>query len=174
MDDCNVVPGKRSKAELEQALITAGHRITRSRAAILTAILAQPGAFTLSQLLATMSRAGPPPLASVFRTLKLLSDLGLIQHIHSPFGCQHYCIRPDAPALLVCQGCGSVVGVTLPAIERLVTDMEAQTGYRITAAVANFFGSCPDRLEQQRCDHDRWEQRGLLIGAGETHGRLVR
>jgi Fe2+ or Zn2+ uptake regulation protein len=148
MDNGDVATGKRSLAALEEALTTAGHRMTSSRAAILTAILVQPGAFTISDLLWTMSLAGPPPLASVFRTLKLLSDLGLLRRIHSPTGCQRYCVDPGTSALLVCQECGRVVGVTLPDLERLVAGVAAQTGYRITTAVTNFFGSCPDYLEQ--------------------------
>jgi Fe2+ or Zn2+ uptake regulation protein len=148
--------------------------MTSSRAAILTAILVQPGAFTISDLFWTMSLAGPPPLASVFRTLKLLSDLGLLRRIHSPTGCQRYCVDPGTSALLLCQGCGLVVGVALPAIERLVADIAAQTGYHITTAVANFFGSCPDCLEQRRCTHMCSEGRTLPIEDGEADGRRVR
>lgn len=173
MDDGVVALGKRPMAVLEQALIAAGHRITPSRAAILAAILAQPGAFTISDLLETMGRAGPPPLASIFRTVKLLSDLGLVKHIHSPFGCQHYCVHPDTSALLVCQECGLVVGIALPAIERLVADVAAQTGYRITTAVANFFGSCPDCLEQRRCASDHWERGEWLREEGSSDANLV-
>jgi Fur family ferric uptake transcriptional regulator len=86
----------------------------------------------------------PPGIASVYRTLEMLEDLGLIQQIHQHNGCHG--IWPTIEGHnhhLICMDCGQMRVIEgSDEIQGYITSIEKQTGYRVDEHLLQFFGVC--------------------------------
>src|SRR5690625_2583605 len=80
--------------QMVRSLESAGHRLTGPRRQLIKAVSAQSERpFTGEELYDHVKRSGLGR-ATVFRTLKLLQDLGLLSRLHLFDGCQHYIVAP--------------------------------------------------------------------------------
>ena len=111
---------------LEQVLQQNGHRLTAARQAILEVLLASGGHISADQL-AEMVRNQAPQVGrmTVYRTLELLSELGVIRPVYQGTGAAHYILMEDGHHHhLVCAGCDCVIefeDCVLAEIEELVS-----------------------------------------------------
>jgi len=83
-------------------------------------------------------------LVTVYRTLSLLAELGLICEVHSGGNCHSYLLRRPSEHHhhLICSNCGTVVDFTscdLRDVERKLSD---QTGFDIEGHLLEFSGRC--------------------------------
>ncbi|MEN9933746.1 MAG: hypothetical protein RLZZ387_325 [Chloroflexota bacterium] len=132
---------------LVQQLIAAGYKVTRPRLAVLAAAVEQGSSFTAADIERRLAEQGESPgEASIFRTLKLLTDLGLMQRIHGVDDCHRYALSSGHAHRIVCTSCGRLVEFADCAIEELAARLERATGYRIRSHLLEFFGSCPHCL----------------------------
>ncbi len=149
--------------DLLKAVVRAGHSNTRARRAVLRALCEADGQATPIQLLA-LGRAHLPSLGlvTVYRTLDILSELGLVRKLHLDEGCSTYALSPagvqqtadDVRTLaasahahshhVICQRCRRAVEFAGCDIQMLVDAVEMQTGYRVTEHWLEMFGLCPD------------------------------
>ena len=85
-------------------------------------------------------------LVTVYRTLHLLSELGLLCQLSPESRQPTYLLRrPEAHHHhLVCSGCGHVVDFTSGDVERLEARLTRETGYAIEGHVLEFTGRCPE------------------------------
>jgi Fur family transcriptional regulator, ferric uptake regulator len=85
-------------------------------------------------------------LVTVYRTLDLYDELGLVSRVHLPEGCHGYvATTPGHRHVLVCQRCGR--SVEFPGredLDALVADLERQTGYQVCGHLLQLFGVCPE------------------------------
>ena len=81
--------------DLLAAIVQAGHSNTRARRAVLAALCEANGQATPAQLLA-LGRVHQPNLGliTVYRTLEILSVLGLVRKLHLDEGCSTYALSP--------------------------------------------------------------------------------
>ena len=82
--------------------------------------------------------------ATVYRTVFLLADLGLLRRVQGAEGAFYIAIHPGHHHPLICQGCRRVVefdSCDLSVLERL---LGAETGYRIRGHHLEVFGLCPE------------------------------
>jgi len=86
----------------------------------------------------------PPGIASVYRTLEMLNELGLIQQIHQPDGCHAICPAVEGHKhLLICTECNQMRVVPgNEAITGYINKVEDQTGYQIQEHWLQLFGTC--------------------------------
>ena len=86
----------------------------------------------------------PPGIASVYRTLEMLDDLGLIQQIHQPNGCHAICPAIEGHKhLLICTACGQMRVVEgNEGIAEYINMIEEQTGYEVEEHWLQLFGIC--------------------------------
>jgi Fur family transcriptional regulator, ferric uptake regulator len=129
---------------LAEQLIAAGYKVTEPRLAVLEAAVAHGGAFTaldLEQQLAATGRS--PGQASIFRALKLLVELGLLQRIHGVDECHRYTLCSGHAHRVVCTGCGRLAEFGDCEIDDLSARLERATGFRIQGHLLEFFGTCP-------------------------------
>jgi Fe2+ or Zn2+ uptake regulation protein len=151
--------------DLLAAVVRAGHSNTRTRRAVLEAICAAGGQATPAQLLA-LGRARQPGLGlvTVYRTLEILSGLGLVRKLHLDEGCSTYALSPaaiqhadgdgqeTAPAAaahahghhVICQRCRRATEFAGCDMNVIVAVVEAQTGYRVAEHWLEMFGLCPE------------------------------
>lgn len=118
-----------------------GCRITPSRRAVIAATLAQAGHFTADDLSARC-RAGR---ATVFRTLRLLTELGVVCRVIMEDGSMRYLVSQRGHHHhMVCSACGKVQDLDAGAIEDLIRELSAAAGYEVEGHWLELYGRCSE------------------------------
>lgn len=130
----------------------AGFRLTEPRRTVARLIAGHPGAFTAAEL-AEASRKARPPVgrATVFRSLEILADLGVVEHIDLPSG-EHAYVSCDAAHHhhVVCSACGRSVDAGAGGLSRIIDEVARRSGYRIESHRLELYGLCPACQRSQR------------------------
>lgn len=128
-----------------QRLSTAGYKLTAPRTAIITAACTYQGSFSAAQLDVTLREQGHPlGDASLFRTLKLFTDIGVMQRIHGIDDCHRYILSSQNHAhRVVCTTCGDIAEFAECGLDSMIRTLEGQTGYHIVDHLLELFGVCP-------------------------------
>lgn len=139
---------------LERELQRRGYRLTAARRAILHALVTGNGHLTADELAAAVARAaqdGNTPgvgRMTVYRTLELLSDLGLLRPVYHGTGAAHYVLLLDGHHHhLVCSRCQRVIefdDCTLAELSRVVSQ---RYGFDVRGHLLEFYGRCADCQE---------------------------
>ena len=118
------------------------YRVTPSRRAVIAAILAQDRHFTADDLVSRCRGAGR---ATVFRTLRLLTELGAVCRVLMEDGSMHYLVSERGHHHhLVCTGCGKVEDLDACAITDFVRDLSNDTGYEVEGHWLELYGRCAE------------------------------
>jgi Fur family ferric uptake transcriptional regulator len=119
-----------------------GFRETSARRAIVETVLSKDGQFNARQLHEELRRWGVGR-ATVFRTLDLLVELGILNRLHTDDRCSSYIVCADQHHHhLVCERCGAVQEVSDARIERSVRAMAIEAGFRAREHHLEIVGSC--------------------------------
>jgi Fur family ferric uptake transcriptional regulator len=117
-----------------------GHRVTPSRRAVIAAVLQQSDHFSVDDVLHRCHGAGR---ATVFRTIRLLTDLGVICRVLLEDGSLHYRVSQRGHHHhLVCTACGTVRDLDQCAITDLMRDLSDASGYEIEGHWLELYGRC--------------------------------
>jgi len=128
------------------ALEDAGYRLTAPRRALADSIAGRSGHFTAEELLDESRRLrSGVTRATVFRTLDVLAELGVVERLDLPSG-DHAFVACEAEHHhhVVCSACGRSTWIADPGLERAAISIGRETGYRIDAHRLELFGLCPD------------------------------
>jgi len=92
------------------------------------------------------SRGSGIGLATVYRTLALYADHGLVDVLRREDGEAIYrrCSDTHHHHHLVCRGCGRTVEVEGPTVERWTRAIAGEHGFRDVSHTLEIFGTCPD------------------------------
>jgi Fur family transcriptional regulator, ferric uptake regulator len=139
--------------DLLSALAASDERLTSSRRRVAQLIAAREGHFTAADLLADASRArAAVGRATVFRTLELLTGLGLLERLDLPSGEHAYvACAPRHHHHVVCSSCGRATFVPDLGLAAVMREAGDATGYRIDEHRLELYGTCPQC--QQRAPH---------------------
>ena len=127
------------------ALRVHGLRITGARAAICEAVAASPGEhFDAGSILDAVRAAGAPvDQSTVYRTLDLLEELGLIFHSHLGTGTAVYHLGDEAPHHhVVCHECGQTAAIDAADLGEWVASIRSRTGFVVDARHVAVTGRC--------------------------------
>ena len=117
-----------------------GYRVTPSRRAVIAAVLAQSGHFTADDLVTHCRGAGR---ATVFRTIRLLTELGVVCRVLFEDGSMRYLVsRRGHHHHLVCTGCGRVEDLDQCAIADAMRELSQATGYEVEGHWLELYGRC--------------------------------
>ncbi len=129
-----------------------GYRLTRARRAVVQTVARSGRALTPLQVYDAARRAYRGiGLVSVYRTLEKLEELGLVQRVHQPTGCQAFIATSEGHQhLLLCQRCGKVAFFEGDDLAPLIGSISRKSGYQIREHWLQLFGLCRDcqRLTQ--------------------------
>lgn len=128
------------------AFESAGYRLTGPRRALADLIAARRGHFTAEDLLgASRQRRLGVTRATVFRSLDVLADLGVVERLDLPSG-EHAFVacEPDHHHHVVCSACGRSAGVADHGLEEVAAAIGRSTGFRVDTHRLELFGLCPD------------------------------
>ncbi len=130
--------------DLRLKLHSSGHRITPQRLCILRALVdsSHPSA---EEIYAQVRMVSPTTsLATVYKTLDTLRDLGEVQEIQPGDGRQHYDgVRPSFHPHVICTRCGAIEDVEIEGLAGLPGRAQAASGYEVHAPRVEFYGLCP-------------------------------
>lgn len=117
-----------------------GFRVTPSRRAVIAAVLAQAGHFSADDI---VSRCGGAGRATVFRTVRLLTETGAVCRVLLEDGNKHYMVSQRGHHHhLVCTACGKVEDLDHGAIEEAVRDLADSAGYKLEGHWLELYGRC--------------------------------
>lgn len=123
-----------------------GYRLTDSRKAVVDLIVDSQHALSPLALF-DLARSRHPGigLVTVYRTLEKLEELGLIQRVHQPQGCQAFIAAFEGHQhLILCSQCGKVQFFAGDDLEPLFHTIGDQTGYQVHDHWLQLFGVCPE------------------------------
>jgi Fe2+ or Zn2+ uptake regulation protein len=128
---------------LTEAIRARGGRVTPQRRLILEHVQRQEGHFTADRLLASASRDLPGISApTVYATLDLLEELGLVRRVPGLGGTEIYDARTESHDHLVCRVCGRVADVDLAVDGRAVMRRAEASGFLPESASLAVIGVC--------------------------------
>jgi Fur family ferric uptake transcriptional regulator len=84
-------------------------------------------------------------LISVYRTLDMLTDLGLVRRVHGHDECQGYVLAsPGHHHHMVCRNCAAAVEFSgIDDLSSLIDHIEEETGFVVNEHLLQFSGLCP-------------------------------
>ncbi len=123
-----------------------GHKVTPQRITIIKLIIESSELLTPSALYEKVHQLYPEVgEVTVYRTLSILSDLGLVCVVHTCDNVHSYTIRPPGHHdHLICSECGKVINFTDCNVSELEKRLMEETGYIINEHRLDFYGKCHD------------------------------
>ena len=81
--------------------------------------------------------------STVYRTLDVLEDLGIVRHGHGPDGREEYHVLPEAEhGHLHCRACGAAWEITMDEGASIVASLEAARGFAVDLSHVTIVGRC--------------------------------
>jgi Fur family peroxide stress response transcriptional regulator len=141
-------PGPRSAVRLEEMLSRLrdrGFRLTPQRMAVLEILSSSEGHPTVSEVFEDVrSRFPTTSLATVYKTVILLKELGEVLELGFPDGSNRYDgVKPYPHPHIICTECMRIMDPELSSIDHLRDEIVKKTGYSIQHHRLDFFGLCP-------------------------------
>ena len=128
-----------------------GQRITSQRRLLLDLLRQSEGHLDADELYRRAKEREPRlSLSTVYRSLRLFKELGLIEERHFLEEHHHYEARGEAEHHhVVCRGCGKVIEFECPVASKMKRDVSRQTGFEISGVEVSMEGYC-ERCRQER------------------------
>ncbi|WP_232819977.1 Fur family transcriptional regulator [Nocardioides allogilvus] len=129
--------------ELADRLRGSGYRLTPQRQLILRAV-EDLGHATVDEVLAKVrTQASAVNASTVYRTLEVLEELGLVRHTHlSDRAPTYHSAREPEHFHLVCRNCQQVRSVEPDVATALVETLRAEHGFAVDLGHLAIFGTC--------------------------------
>lgn len=127
----------------QQRLRASGHRLTPQRELVLRAV-EELGHATPDEVHAEVRRhADSVNLSTVYRTLELLDDLGLIRHAHlTDRAPTYHSATGHEHAHLVCRACGRTTSISREEVEQSLAPLAERQGFAPDYGHLTVFGTC--------------------------------
>ena len=122
-------------------------KITHQRRAVLKAFLDSENHVSVEELYNTISRIDSKiGLATVYRTLNLLTKSGLASELNFGDGQKRYehSYMHSHHDHMICTECGKIIEFNHPLIEKYQEEVAAENGFKVTSHKLDLFGLCND------------------------------
>jgi len=131
------------------ALRERGLRVSAARRLVLEALFAAEGPVTADAIAAGLDgRLPTSDLASVYRNLDTLEEIGLVRHFHVAHGAGLYALATRSRAgYVACASCGAHQSLDAAAVQQVADVLRAACGYEPQLVHFPIIGRCPE------CDH---------------------
>ena len=126
------------------------YRITPQRLAILKTLAASRSHPSVEQIFEKVKVDFPTTsIATVYKTVSLLKDIGELIEFSFAEGSNHYDGRSAVShPHFICTDCRKIEDVDISDLEGIGEKLAEKENYRVTAYQLNFFGKCPDCIEK--------------------------
>jgi len=134
-----------TEKKIEHALRQHGYKITPQRRTIINNIIDTHEHLTPAAIYEKVCRENPGiGLVTIYRTLEMLTELGLICEMHAGGSCRSYLMRRPAEHHhhLICADCGRVIDFTDCDLGGLERRLAKATSFKINGHLLEFLGQC--------------------------------
>jgi Fur family ferric uptake transcriptional regulator len=133
-----------SATELKVALKQRGLRMTPQRQLILDAVASMHGHVSVEQVYKQVVSVFPDVnISTVYRTLEVLEELGVVRHTHFHDGVAQFERTDEAPHHhMVCSRCGSDFELDLEVLQPLADELKRRYGFKADLAHSAIVGRC--------------------------------
>ncbi|MDY6834876.1 MAG: Fur family transcriptional regulator [Chloroflexota bacterium] len=135
-----------TERQITSILKKRGYKLTPQRKAILKVITQSYDHLTPYNIYERVHQESPDVgLVTVYRTLDLLTKLGLICEVHAEGNCHSYLVKRPSEQHhhhLLCSQCGTVVDFVDCGVEELQERLCQKTGFEIHDHLLEFVGCC--------------------------------
>lgn len=134
--------------KLKDNLKDKGYKLTPQRRAIVDMIIRNEGSHLTTEEIYDLVRADCPEigLATVYRTVQLLEELGVVSKLDLNDGCSRYELvhteENHQHHHLICTNCGKVIEVEGDLLEVLEHNIEEKYNFKIKNHSVKFYGLC--------------------------------
>lgn len=135
-----------SERDIVAAIRKRGYKITPQRRAVIKAIAGTYEHLTPAEIHKKARRDNPKiGLVTVYRTMEIMADVGLICELHSGGNCRSYLLRRPSGHHhhLICSDCGQVVDFVNCDLSDLERRLSRETGFELESHLLEFLGCCP-------------------------------
>jgi Fe2+ or Zn2+ uptake regulation protein len=132
--------------ELMNGLKSRGMRLTRPRKAILHVLEGSQYPLSASEIHGRLKQTKVAvDLVTIYRTLTVLKDLGLVSQVEFQEGQFRYEVRHgrEHHHHIRCRGCGRIADLMLCPLKKLTALVERETSFLVEGHALEFFGWCP-------------------------------
>ena len=121
-----------------------GYKLTPQRRVVIQAIASTQDHLTPTAIYDKVHQDHPNiGFVTIYRTLEILAELGLICELHAGGNCHSYTIgAPGHHHHLICSGCRKVVDFTGYDLGKVQQNLAKETGFRIDDHLLEFIGLC--------------------------------
>ena len=131
--------------DLREKLRASGHRLTPQRELILDAVDTLGHATPDEVLAEVRKKSSALNVSTVYRTLEVLEQLGLVRHAHlSDRAPTYHSVRDHEHFHLVCRNCHKVISVDPEVLAPLLARLSEQFGFEADVGHLTVFGRCTD------------------------------
>src|SRR5262245_58363667 len=132
-------------AEIDGELRARGYRLTARRLMVVETLARHSGHMTVDEILADIRLRHPSTnKTTVYRTLELLSELGMVAITDLGSGRLEYELADRPHHHLICEKCGARIEVEDRFLEPLRASLWEQYGFYTNLDHFALFGVCPD------------------------------
>jgi Fur family transcriptional regulator, ferric uptake regulator len=131
------------QTDWQDELRARGYRLTPQRQLVLEAVQDLEHATPDEILLHVRERASGVNISTIYRTLELLEEIGLVTHTHLSHGAPTYHSSAVPQHVhLVCRSCKSVYDINPGLVQPLVDRLHDDQGFETDVAHLTIFGLC--------------------------------
>ncbi|MBP2031566.1 Fur family ferric uptake transcriptional regulator [Clostridium algifaecis] len=150
---------KLSSGEIERlknSLKEKGYKLTPQRRAIVDIIIKNEGKHLTTEEIYDLVKKDCPEigLATVYRTVQLLEDIGVVCKLDLDDGCSRYEIIHEQEIHqhhhLICTRCSRIIEVPDKLLEGLESQIESKYNFKILNHSLKFYGICSECLEKSK------------------------
>jgi Fur family ferric uptake transcriptional regulator len=130
--------------QISRLLNERGYSVTPGRRIVIDSLADRETLFTANDVVNWVDQVDPSiGRATVFRTLDLLSQIGVLNRVHGDNGCHSYTVCDTGHHHhLVCTRCGRVIPFELSGIEEEIRHAADQMKFAVSAHRVELFGLC--------------------------------
>jgi len=124
-----------------------GARVTDARVAVLHALLdsGEHEHRTAADIVEAAQRVDPQlHRATVYRTLDLLEEIGVVEHVHVEHGAVVFHLTDERHQHLVCESCGLVLEAPIEVVNDLANELERNYRFQLHAGHSPLTGLSRD------------------------------
>jgi len=134
-----------SQKKIMAVLRRYGYRLTPQRRAIIKTVVLSQDHVTPAAIYDKLHQGRPNiGLVTIYRTLEILTRLGLICQVHAGGGRSYIISASGHHHHLICSGCGLVVDFAGRNLAGLEQRLSRETGFKIEDHLLEFVGLCQD------------------------------
>ncbi|HEY1322531.1 MAG TPA: Fur family transcriptional regulator [Streptosporangiaceae bacterium] len=127
----------------DEELRARGYRVTPQRQLVLEAVAKLEHASPEEIWADVQQTASGVNISTIYRTLELLEQLGLVTHTHLGHGAPRYHMAAEADHVhLVCSTCGRITQVAPDTVDALVAALDENNGFQTDLGHLTVYGRC--------------------------------